>query len=186
MHAGGFGQSDDAGAGAAAARTVPKHFDVGQGKGDPTGAADDGEARNGVHVCGGSLCRPQRRGAPRAQAAGDARKNDRLREELSAATEAFKATEAELEAAKTRLHTVAAPAPAPSQQISRALVELLATLPSLRDPSAIKAAGDDHAKSVQEAIAKGEPPPELTKFLFERLARQLELAKEVQSAAAPC
>ena len=64
-----------------------------------------------------------------------------------------------------------------SMQSSRALVELMATLPSLRVPSTAQSAQNDYAKSVQEAEARGEAPQDVTRFIFDRLAAQLELAQ---------
>ena len=75
--------------------------------------------------------------------------------------------------------------PAPVQPQQLPLAGILATMPDLRSPTTIQAVQDDHAKRVQEAEASGQPAPEVTRFISEKLAQQLDQAAAAERIASP-
>ena len=75
--------------------------------------------------------------------------------------------------------------PAPVQPQQLPLAGILATMPDLRSPTTIQAVQDDHAKCVREAEASGQPAPEETRFMSEKLAQQLNQAAAAERIASP-
>ena len=109
--------------------------------------------------------------------------NDQLRENLSAATAAFKAAESDLEAAKERLFTLAAPAPTPSllesevalRREAATLREALRRAEAERDEA--RAAGD--MALLSSATPRGRGLADASDITLEELEAEL---KRVQDA----